>query len=243
MRREQDGAIITQFDYPTCETLGLLKMDFLGLRNLTVIDDASPTSRPTAASTVVIEDLTFDDPADLRAAGTRRHPGRLPARRRADALAAARDAARTASRTSRLSSRSTGPGRWRPTRTSTTPTARTAASRSSPIHPELAEPLAEILDETYGLVVYQEQVRRSRARSPATRWARPTCFAGPWARRRRPSWTPSCRDVHRRDARQRGFSSRRDQGALEHAAALLRLRLQQVPHARATGWSRTGPPT
>ena len=40
MRREQDGATITQFDYPACETLGLLKMDFLGLRNLTVIDDA-----------------------------------------------------------------------------------------------------------------------------------------------------------------------------------------------------------
>ena len=30
MKREQDGAIITQFDYPTCEALGLLKMDFLG---------------------------------------------------------------------------------------------------------------------------------------------------------------------------------------------------------------------
>ena len=40
MRRAADGAIITQFDYPTCETLGLLKMDFLGLRNLTIIDDA-----------------------------------------------------------------------------------------------------------------------------------------------------------------------------------------------------------
>ena len=40
MRREQDGAIITQFDYPSCETLGLLKMDFLGLRNLTILDDA-----------------------------------------------------------------------------------------------------------------------------------------------------------------------------------------------------------
>ena len=39
MRRESDG-VITQFDYLTCETLGLLKMDFLGLRNLTVIDDA-----------------------------------------------------------------------------------------------------------------------------------------------------------------------------------------------------------
>ncbi|HLS44816.1 MAG TPA: DNA polymerase III subunit alpha [Ornithinicoccus sp.] len=40
MRREQDGQIITQFDYPTCEQLGLVKMDFLGLRNLTILDDA-----------------------------------------------------------------------------------------------------------------------------------------------------------------------------------------------------------
>ena len=40
MTRPQDGAVITQFDYPTCERLGLIKMDFLGLRNLTIIDDA-----------------------------------------------------------------------------------------------------------------------------------------------------------------------------------------------------------
>ena len=40
MRRESDGVVITQFDYLTRETLGLLKMDFLGLRNPTVIDDA-----------------------------------------------------------------------------------------------------------------------------------------------------------------------------------------------------------
>src|SRR5664280_932122 len=38
-RREADGAVITQFDMGTCEQLGLLKMDFLGLRNLTVLDD------------------------------------------------------------------------------------------------------------------------------------------------------------------------------------------------------------
>ena len=36
-RREDDGAIITGFPFPQCEELGLLKMDFLGLRNLTVI--------------------------------------------------------------------------------------------------------------------------------------------------------------------------------------------------------------
>lgn len=40
MRRLQDGQIITQFDYPSCENLGLVKMDFLGLRNLTILDDA-----------------------------------------------------------------------------------------------------------------------------------------------------------------------------------------------------------
>ena len=58
MRRDADGAIITQFDYPTCETLGLLKMDFLGLRNLTIIDDAvknieaqpRPQARPAGAA-------------------------------------------------------------------------------------------------------------------------------------------------------------------------------------------------
>ena len=40
MKREQDGQIVTQFDYPSCEALGLIKMDFLGLRNLTIINDA-----------------------------------------------------------------------------------------------------------------------------------------------------------------------------------------------------------
>ena len=40
MRRLQDGQVITQFDYPSCEALGLVKMDFLGLRNLTILDDA-----------------------------------------------------------------------------------------------------------------------------------------------------------------------------------------------------------
>ncbi|MFA5785992.1 MAG: DNA polymerase III subunit alpha [Actinomycetota bacterium] len=39
-RRESDGAIVTQYEMHGVEKLGLLKMDFLGLRNLTVIDDA-----------------------------------------------------------------------------------------------------------------------------------------------------------------------------------------------------------
>ena len=62
MKRPQDGAIITQFDYPTCEKLGLIKMDFLGLRNLTVLDDALINIKRNGGETVVLEDLTLDDP-------------------------------------------------------------------------------------------------------------------------------------------------------------------------------------
>ncbi|HET8914292.1 MAG TPA: DNA polymerase III subunit alpha, partial [Propionibacteriaceae bacterium] len=61
MRREQDGAIITQFDYPTCESLGLMKMDFLGLRNLTVLDDAVANIALNRGFTLVLEDLPLDD--------------------------------------------------------------------------------------------------------------------------------------------------------------------------------------
>jgi len=62
MRREQDGAIITQFDYPTCESLGLIKMDFLGLRNLTVLDDAVANIKLNRGFDLVLEELELDDP-------------------------------------------------------------------------------------------------------------------------------------------------------------------------------------
>ena len=61
-RREQDGAIITQFDMGACESLGLLKMDFLGLRNLTVLDDClaqhqgQPRRRPWCSRTLPLDD-------------------------------------------------------------------------------------------------------------------------------------------------------------------------------------------
>ena len=63
MKREQDGAIITQFDYPTCENLGLFKMDFLGLRNLTVLEDALANIEANRSETIVLEDLALDDKA------------------------------------------------------------------------------------------------------------------------------------------------------------------------------------
>ncbi|HNV16071.1 MAG TPA: DNA polymerase III subunit alpha, partial [Dermatophilaceae bacterium] len=63
MRREQDGQIITQFDYPSCEKLGLVKMDFLGLRNLTILDDAIANIETNRGETIDLDVLsrTLDD--------------------------------------------------------------------------------------------------------------------------------------------------------------------------------------
>ena len=65
MRRLQDGQVITQFDYPSCENLGLVKMDFLGLRNLTILDDAIENVKANRGEDVDLDALsrTLDDEA------------------------------------------------------------------------------------------------------------------------------------------------------------------------------------
>ncbi|MET4077053.1 DNA polymerase III subunit alpha [Janibacter sp. UYMM211] len=65
MRRLQDGQVITQFDYPSCENLGLVKMDFLGLRNLTILDDALENVQMNRGEVIDLDALSKDmtDPA------------------------------------------------------------------------------------------------------------------------------------------------------------------------------------
>src|SRR5260370_34951974 len=58
-RREDDGAIITGFPFPQREELGLLKMDFLGLRNLTVIGDAVANAKATRGRECHLEPLAL----------------------------------------------------------------------------------------------------------------------------------------------------------------------------------------
>jgi DNA polymerase-3 subunit alpha len=82
MKREQDGQIVTQFDYPACESLGLIKMDFLGLRNLTIIDDALDNIESNRGHRPVLEDLELDDVAAYELLARGDTLGRVPARRR-----------------------------------------------------------------------------------------------------------------------------------------------------------------
>ena len=58
--------IVTQFDMNVVEKMGLLKMDFLGLRTLTVIDDAVKSIRQESGETIDIEGLPLDDPEVFR---------------------------------------------------------------------------------------------------------------------------------------------------------------------------------
>lgn len=58
----QEGDVTVQFSMKAVDKLGLLKMDFLGLKTLTVISDAVANIRRTAAPTLDIEAIPLDDP-------------------------------------------------------------------------------------------------------------------------------------------------------------------------------------
>ena len=62
LSRGSDGSITTQFTMTTIEELGLLKMDFLGLRTLTVIQDAVELIRDGKGIDIDIDNIPFDDP-------------------------------------------------------------------------------------------------------------------------------------------------------------------------------------
>ena len=138
------------------EDLGLLKMDFLGLRNLDVMEVALDLIEDSTGSRPDIDDVPLDDATTFDMLRRGDTIGVFQLEGGADAGPDAVAGAVRASRTSPRSSRSTGRVRWPRTCTSTTPTARTAASRSTYPHQDLEE----ILAPTYGLMIYQEQLMR-----------------------------------------------------------------------------------
>ena len=70
LSRGQDGAITTQFTMTTIEELGLLKMDFLGLRTLTVIQNALRLIEKNSGKIPDMDGIDFDDKAVLGLIGS-----------------------------------------------------------------------------------------------------------------------------------------------------------------------------
>ena len=75
LSRASDGTITTQFTMTTIEELGLLKMDFLGLRTLTVIQNAVRLAEKDYGISMDIDHIDFDDRQVLESIGTGRTEG------------------------------------------------------------------------------------------------------------------------------------------------------------------------
>ncbi len=157
MRRIQDGQVITQFDYPTCEGLGLIKMDFLGLRNLTIISDALENIKMNRGIDLDLESLALDDAPsyELLARGDTLGVFQLDGGPMRSLLKLMKpDNFEDISAVLALYR----PGPMGANAHTDYALRKNGIQEVIPIHPELKEPLAEILGQTYGLIVYQEQV-------------------------------------------------------------------------------------
>ncbi len=75
LSRGADGAVTTQFTMTTIEELGLLKMDFLGLRTLTVLRDAVDLIERDKGVHIDIDEIDFDDKKVLTSLGSGRTDG------------------------------------------------------------------------------------------------------------------------------------------------------------------------
>lgn len=158
--RHTDGVTITQWDYPQCESLGLLKMDFLGLRNLTIMDDAVKMVKANKDIDLEMLSLPLDDPKTYELlcrgdtlgvfqfdGGPMRSLLRLMKPDNFEDISAVSALYR--------------PGPMGMNSHTNYALRKNGQQEITPIHPELEEPLKEVLGLTHGLIVYQEQVQKA----------------------------------------------------------------------------------
>ncbi|MFE7286883.1 DNA polymerase III subunit alpha [Streptomyces noursei] len=165
--RAADGARITGFDYPSCEAMGLVKMDFLGLRNLGVIDQALANIRGNRGVRLATVDPLDGDPATIVIplddaptyrlladgntfgvfqldGGGMRALLRLMEPTRFEDIAAANALYR--------------PGPMAANAHTNYALRQNGKQDPTPIHPELKEALEPILGSTHHLLIFQEQI-------------------------------------------------------------------------------------
>ncbi len=149
--QKNEGSIVTQFTMTTLEELGLLKMDFLGLRTLTVIRDTLNIIKETKGIDVDIDNIDFEDKEvyaliskgdtegvfQLESSGMKQFMTELRPEKLEDVIA--------------------GISLYRPGPMDQIP--RYIENKNHPENIKYEHPLLKpILDVTYGCMVYQEQV-------------------------------------------------------------------------------------
>ncbi len=154
---KQDGPVVTGFPFTQAEDMGLLKMDFLGLRNLTVINDAIANVRANKGVEIDILDVPLDDERTYRllARGDTLGVFQLDSGGMRTLLRLMQPTVFTDIAAVSALYR---PGPMEMNAHTNYALRKTGKQKVEPIHPELAEALEPILGDTYHLVVFQEQV-------------------------------------------------------------------------------------
>ena len=88
---ENSPVMMTQYSMDPVAKLGLLKMDFLGLTNLTILDRTIKLLDEERGIRIDLGRLTLDDEATLRPAGHRQHDGPVPIGKRRNAAGTSRN--------------------------------------------------------------------------------------------------------------------------------------------------------
>jgi DNA polymerase III subunit alpha len=151
--RTNRDEIVTQFDMRVVEKMGLLKMDFLGLRTLTVIDEALRSLREREGTEIDIEAIPFDDPEVYRLFQEGRTKGvfQFESSGMVDLLRKARpDRFEDIAALNALYR----PGALDAGMVDEFVKRKNGQSKARYLVPEMKE----VLEETYGVIVYQEQV-------------------------------------------------------------------------------------
>jgi len=155
--KASDSSVVTQFPMTTLEDLGLLKMDFLGLKTLSIIGEALDNIRKTDSQDIEIESIPLNDQAtydlltqgettgifQLESSGMRSVLRELMPNKFEDIIAVV--------------------ALYRPGPMDQIPTF--VRSKHGKMKIKYAHPVLEpILNETYGVIVYQEQIMEIAAR-------------------------------------------------------------------------------
>src|SRR5687767_9761365 len=151
--RTNRDEIVTQFDMRVVEKMGLVKMDFLGLRTLTVIDDAIKSVKAVEGVDIDIDAIPLDDPEVFRLFQEGRTKGvfQFESGGMVDLLRKARP--------TQFEDLAALNALYRPGALDAGMVDVYVKCKSGASKPKYLVPvMKELLEETYGIIVYQEQV-------------------------------------------------------------------------------------
>lgn len=153
----EPDAILAGHEYPDLESMGLQKMDLLGLSNWTVVDKTIKMVHQLRAVEIVLDDVSFDDPEVYAMLGRGEVLGLF------QVSGAGMQTLMRSMKPTSLEDIMAAVALYRPGPMGMQShinyaLRKNGLQKADPIHPELEEPLTDILGSSYGLCLYQEQV-------------------------------------------------------------------------------------